>query len=77
MLELGQQAQLHLALWSPVAAVKNNDQRKLSGNLGEPSPLSFMIRQLQVREPLTDDLIHTFLFPSWLITAVVNYALFN
>jgi hypothetical protein len=42
-LKLGKQAQLHLALGSPVAAIKNNDQWKFSGNLGEPRLLPIMV----------------------------------
>ena len=57
-LELGQKAQLHLALRSPVTAIEDQDQRKLPGDLRKPHPLSFVIRKLDIRKRFADRLIH-------------------
>ncbi len=51
-LKLGQEAQLHLTLPSPVAPVKNHDERELARNIRDLDPFLFMVRELQVREAL-------------------------
>jgi len=52
-------AQLHLALGSPVSAVKGDDQRELCRKLREFQPLPLVVLQLDIRKASTDCLIHT------------------
>jgi hypothetical protein len=52
-------AQLHLALGSPVSAVKGNDQRKFSRKLREFQPLPLVVWQLDIGKTSTDCLIHS------------------
>jgi len=60
ILKLGQEAQLHLTLPSPVAPIKNHDEGELARNIRELDPFLFMVRELKVREALADQLIHGF-----------------
>jgi len=52
LLKLGQEAQLHLTLPSPVAAIKDHNERELARNIRDFDPFLFMVRELQVREAL-------------------------
>lgn len=52
LLKLGQEAQLHLTLPSPVAPIKDHDEGELARNIRELDPFLFMVRELQVREAL-------------------------
>ena len=50
ILKLGQEAQLHLTLPSPVAPIKDHNERELARKIRDLDPFLFMIRELQVRE---------------------------
>jgi hypothetical protein len=52
-------AQLHLALGSPVSAVKGDDQRELARQLRQFHPLSVVVLQFDIGKALTDRLVHT------------------
>jgi hypothetical protein len=58
LLKLGQEAQLHLTLPSPVAPIKDHDERELARNIRDLDPFLFMVRELQVREALAYGKIH-------------------
>jgi hypothetical protein len=51
-------AQLHLALPSPVAAVKSQDEGKLSDHFRELDLLPVLIGQLDIGKTLADSQIH-------------------
>jgi hypothetical protein len=50
--------QLHLALSSPIASIKRDNERKFSRDLRKRNRLALVIRQLKIRKPLSDGLIH-------------------
>jgi hypothetical protein len=47
------------ALWSPVAAVEAQDERKAVGELGEPDRLAPVVRELQIGKATADDQIRS------------------
>jgi hypothetical protein len=51
-------AQLHLAFTSPVTAVERNDEGKFSHQLRKLDHLAVLIGKLDIRESLSNSLIH-------------------
>jgi hypothetical protein len=51
-------AQLHLAFSSPVPAVEGKYEGKFANQLGEPNQLAVLIGKLDIRESLSNALIH-------------------
>jgi len=51
-------AQLHLAFPSPVPAVKGKNEGKFANQLGKLNQLAVLIGKLDIRESLSDSLIH-------------------
>jgi hypothetical protein len=56
-------AQLHLAFASPVTAVERQNEGEFAGQLGKLYRLAVLIGKLNIREPLSNALIHALTFP--------------
>jgi hypothetical protein len=56
-------AQLHLALTSPVAAIKGKNEGELANQFRKPDYLAVLIRELDIGEPLSYGLIHILVSP--------------
>jgi hypothetical protein len=51
-------AQLHLAFTSPKTAIEGENEGKLTDPLGKSNQLAVLISKLDIRESLSDGLVH-------------------